>query len=222
MNQSRRISNALKILALTGAFAALSACSTLTLGEQRETESQPLKGNTASDYAILSCGELAVIETSARQRLQKLPANGENSTGDAVLLRAQIDEMVTNREALGCPVPRAAQLAGEAVTQTPTVVASKPIGASKPVAKPVVAPTQPASASGRFLQIGTFADASNAQAAANYFAERGFRAETRLTNTDGRNNHRVLIGPLSTDQDLSRASNAARSYGLNDAFLTDG
>lgn len=215
MNPLRPTPNALRMLVLTSALAVLSACSTLTLGEQRKEESVPLQGNTNSDYAILTCGELAVIETSARQRLNKLPASAENRTGQALLLRSQIDEIVANRNELGCPVPRSAQLAAEA--ETPVVQAA--VKPAKPAPAPAAAQAQVSYDGGRFLQIGTYRDAGNAQSAADYFAAQGFRAETRLTAAG---DQRVLVGPLGTDQDVSRASNAARSFGVNDAFLTDG
>ena len=215
MNPLRLSPNTLRILALTGAVAVLGACSSLTLGEQRKEESVPLQGNTASDYAILSCGELAVIETSARQRLSKLPASAENRAGQTVLLKAQVDEIVTNREDLGCPVPRSAQLAAE--TESTTILASAEPAEPVVIATPVQ--TQAATEGGRFLQIGTYGDAGNAQSAADHFADQGFRVETRLT---AGGDQRVLVGPLATDQDVSRASNAARSFGVGDAFLTDG
>jgi cell division septation protein DedD len=225
MNAFLRLPNLLTVLVLTGAAAVLGACSTLTLGEGRETESVPLRSNTASDYAILSCADLAVIETSARQRFHKLQPTTENRAEREILLRSQIDEIVTNREALGCPEPRSATLLPTGADTQPTakLLAAKAVAEpTKLAAEPVVIQTQPVPASGRFLQVGTFQDTRNAQTAADYFAGKGFRAETRLNTSGGQRSHRVLVGPLQTDEDLSRASNAAHAYGINDAFQTDG
>ncbi len=214
------------IALLVSATIALGACSSLSLGEQQNAEIETLRTDAQSDYDILSCSDLAVIDINTRQRLDRLRPTTENRVEQEFLLQAQIREITANQEVKGCAPSRYAGLAdaqAEPVILTPAIKAQddQPTPTAAAQTTTATAATAPRS-TGRFLQIGSFADAANAEAAADYFAAEGFRSEIRLIN-DGRGQvHRVLIGPLNKQSEASQADDTARALGVFDAFMVDG
>lgn len=203
---------------VTGAAVmALGACSTLTLGEQRNSEADTLKGNEQSDYDILSCDEMTVIETNARQQLKRLGPTAENRVEREYLLNAQIREISMNQQEKGCPPSRSSMLA--AAEEQP--IAPRP-ATEAPEAAPAPPAGPPETISGTFLQIGSFANADNATAAAEHFASQGMRSEIRVTGTGAAMRHRVLVGPLNPKTTGARAINASYEIGVRDAFFIKG
>ncbi|MEO0999352.1 MAG: SPOR domain-containing protein [Pseudomonadota bacterium] len=74
-------------------------------------------------------------------------------------------------------------------------------------------------ATGRFLQVGTFAESGNAAEAAAVMARTGYGVREEI---DGAGRSRVLVGPLATAFDVEQAMVQARALGLTDAMLVDG
>lgn len=78
----------------------------------------------------------------------------------------------------------------------------------------------PVASAARYVQVGSFADPSNAQALAHQFAASGISANIgRLTRSNGAVLNIVLLGPFAQTTDLTRALSAARSSGFSDAFV---
>ncbi|MEL7466397.1 MAG: SPOR domain-containing protein [Pseudomonadota bacterium] len=75
---------------------------------------------------------------------------------------------------------------------------------------------------GRFLQVATFSSRENRDATIEAFRARGVMASAQPLSRNGREMHRILIGPLRSRADLLRADKAAGELGLNDGFIVDG
>ncbi|MEM7295025.1 MAG: SPOR domain-containing protein [Pseudomonadota bacterium] len=89
----------------------------------------------------------------------------------------------------------------------PTVIAS-----TKSAPQPV---RQSAPASGRYVQVGTFGQASNAQAAARRLQSVGLPARIGAA----RSYQVVMAGPFASTAQLNAALSAARRAGFSDAFV---
>jgi hypothetical protein len=86
-------------------------------------------------------------------------------------------------------------------------------------ATPAVAPTLAATSGHRYVQIGTFAEAANAQSATALLLGAGLPAATGSLSRGGRAMTVVVAGPFATQADLMNALATARRAGFNDAFL---
>lgn len=86
-----------------------------------------------------------------------------------------------------------------------------------PVAQPVSTPASVASAH-RYVQVGTFANPSNAQATGQRLAGLGLPVSMANTSRNGTSMKIVLAGPFSNSADLQRALQAARASGFSDAY----
>jgi hypothetical protein len=86
--------------------------------------------------------------------------------------------------------------------------------------KRVVVPQQRAvaSAGGRYVQVGTFGNASNAQRTIQRFQVGGVPVRTRNLTRGGRNLQVVLLGPFGSSAQAQSAMRAARGAGFGDAF----
>lgn len=86
--------------------------------------------------------------------------------------------------------------------------------------KRVVVPQQRAvaSAGGRYVQVGTFGNASNAQRTIQRFQAGGVPVRTRNLTLGGRNLKVVLLGPFGSSAQAQSAMRAARGAGFGDAF----
>ncbi len=90
------------------------------------------------------------------------------------------------------------------------------------VAKPVrAAPnaTAKASATRRYVQVGTFGVPSNAQAAAQRIVRAGLPARIGKVTRGGKSYQVVLAGPFASSADLSQGLKRSRAAGFSDAFV---
>ena len=72
---------------------------------------------------------------------------------------------------------------------------------------------------GRFVQIGTYREPGNVQAAVQALRAQGLPAATGQVTSGGRQLQVVLAGPFTARADLQGALSAARSMGYSDAFI---
>ncbi len=85
--------------------------------------------------------------------------------------------------------------------------------------KVVVRQQRPAATStGRYVQVGTFGNPSNAQRTIRRFQSGGVPVATRNMSRGGRNLQVVLLGPFGSSAQAQSAMRAARGAGFGDAF----
>ncbi|WP_299375718.1 SPOR domain-containing protein [uncultured Tateyamaria sp.] len=95
--------------------------------------------------------------------------------------------------------------------------------APAPVVKPAPAratpkPAPKAASTGRYVQVGTFGNPANAQAAAQRIIRAGLPARIGKTTRGGKSYQVVVAGPFA-QADLNRALRRSRSAGFSDAFI---
>ncbi len=106
----------------------------------------------------------------------------------------------------------------------------QPVVSTRSAEKPVVntatrpAPTAKAKApkkviKGRYVQVGTFGQPANAQAAAQRIARAGLPARIGQIKRGGKSYQIVLAGPFESSKDLSTGLQRSRSIGFSDAFV---
>ncbi|MEM6372800.1 MAG: SPOR domain-containing protein [Pseudomonadota bacterium] len=87
-----------------------------------------------------------------------------------------------------------------------------------PAAKPVATkPTR--STTSRYVQVGTFGVAANAQAAAQRIQRAGLPASIGRVSRGGKSYQVVLAGPFANGEPLSRGLRTSRAAGFRDAFI---
>lgn len=84
--------------------------------------------------------------------------------------------------------------------------------------KKVVTNQRAAAPSGRYVQVGTFGDPSNAARTIQRFRAGGVPVATRNMSRGGRNLQVVLLGPFGSSAQAQSAMRAARGAGFGDAF----
>ncbi len=77
---------------------------------------------------------------------------------------------------------------------------------------------QPSSSGKRYVQVGTFGNASNATRTVRRFQAGGVPVATRTVSRGGRNLKIVLLGPFNSKAQLQSALRSARGAGFRDAF----
>lgn len=96
---------------------------------------------------------------------------------------------------------------------------------SAPVPAPVVkqaaraTPKAQASAKGRFVQVGTYAQPGNAKAAAQRIARVGLPARMGTLKRDGKTYKVVFAGPFASSDALNNGLRTSRAAGFGDAFV---
>lgn len=85
--------------------------------------------------------------------------------------------------------------------------------------KAQAAPVQTATAKGQYIQVGTFGQPANAQAAAQRIARTGLPARIGKLTRGGKRYQVVLAGPFGTPADLGHALRKTRNAGFRDAFV---
>lgn len=96
-------------------------------------------------------------------------------------------------------------------------VLSSNVAAAKPVAR---AASKPAvSASGRYVQIGTFGVPANARAAVARIVQAGLPTRTGKVSQGGKTYQVILAGPFTSSDALGHALKASRAAGFGDAFV---
>lgn len=79
--------------------------------------------------------------------------------------------------------------------------------------------TAPDAVMSRYVQVGTFGQASNAQAAISRIQSLGYTANTSTFDRNGQTLQAVLAGPYSTQSELNAALGVLRSAGYSDAYI---
>ncbi|PLS20860.1 hypothetical protein C0U40_14685 [Amylibacter cionae] len=77
------------------------------------------------------------------------------------------------------------------------------------------------SAGKRYVQVGTFGDATNARRTISRFQAGGLPVGTRTIARNGKNLKVVLLGPFSSEAQMQSALRSARGAGFGDAFYAD-
>lgn len=221
--------NRLLTTTLAVAFATLlTGCAGLTLAESGASESAATAGNTGGDYEFLDCGTLAVIETQIRDR-RRGDGAARLSVDQSLLMKSQLDEIVATRLIKECPTPRAALRdeaeANQGVALAPVIAASEGVPAATAAVVAAPAPKAPNSApaqrasirGGPYLQVGTFAIESGAEAAAAHFRGLGYGVRVDRFKVAGDTWSRVVVGPL-TRRAMQKAMAEAEAFGLTDAY----
>jgi cell division protein FtsN len=120
--------------------------------------------------------------------------------------------------------------ANDPTNRQPKVVAPRVVTAAQAGLKAAPAPTistknqtsakavKPA-ATARYVQIGTFGVAANAQATAQRMARTGLPVRMGKLTRGGKSYNLVLAGPFATQAQTSSALNIARRAGFSDAFV---
>lgn len=193
----------------------LSACIPLNSGEQLKNFAPIVQGNPQSDYAILPCGNLSKIEGEVLEQLNAAKQNPTTNRGRLGLLQSQLRDVQSAQQVKACAPTR--QLA---TTEIVAKAKETVVTPTQPVRTLAVSAPLDTSRQQQFLQIGTFFDRQNAVAATRHFRSRGFQVQNRSKASSGQSLVRVLIGPLISTEAQASASNAARQYGIEDAFLT--
>jgi len=99
------------------------------------------------------------------------------------------------------------------------LIAATPGGGSNAVAITLSSKSPSARTSlSRYVQVGTYAVASNATAAIAKLRQNGMAAGIRMFSKDGRDLQIVLAGPFDLPIDLRNALNLSRRLGYSDAF----
>lgn len=86
------------------------------------------------------------------------------------------------------------------------------------ISAPATVTTAPAATTHRFVQVGTYGEAANAQRAVATLQSLGLPAATQNVTRNGRSLTAVAAGPFADASSLRAALNAARSAGYSDAF----
>lgn len=99
------------------------------------------------------------------------------------------------------------------------LIATRPGGGSNSVSITLSSKSPSAQSSmSRYVQIGTYADPSNATAAVAKLGQNGLAAGIRSFSKDGRTLQIVLAGPFALPSDLRNALLLSRRLGYSDAF----
>lgn len=101
------------------------------------------------------------------------------------------------------------------------VVSNTRVRTTQSTKKVVVKQRSAASAGKRYVQVGTFGNAANAQRTARRFQAGGVPVATRNISRGGRNLQIVLLGPFGSASQLQSALRSARGAGFGDAFYVN-
>ncbi len=101
------------------------------------------------------------------------------------------------------------------------VVSNTRVRTTQSTKKVVVKQRSVASAGKRYVQVGTFGNAANAQRTARRFQAGGVPVATRNISRGGRNLQIVLLGPFGSASQLQSALRSARGAGFGDAFYVN-
>jgi cell division protein FtsN len=88
-------------------------------------------------------------------------------------------------------------------------------------AAPTAEPEAPSAPGGYVLQIGSFPDASKAEAAKARLALQGFTAHVQTITLDGQTWNRVQIGPFASATELKRVQKQLADDGIHEIQLKE-
>ncbi|WP_299284624.1 SPOR domain-containing protein [uncultured Tateyamaria sp.] len=101
--------------------------------------------------------------------------------------------------------------------------AAQQVTAAAPVARQQAAPTRKAKAQvavpGRYVQVGTYGQPSNATAAAQRISRAGLPVRMGKLTRKGKTYQVVLAGPFTSSSTLNNGLNRSRAAGFGDAFI---
>ncbi len=106
-------------------------------------------------------------------------------------------------------------------TRVRKVVSKRQYRTTQSTKKVVVKQRATQATSKRYVQIGTFGDASNAQRTIRRFQAGGVPVATRNVARGGRNLKVVLLGPFGSSAQMQSALRSARGAGFGDAFYVN-
>lgn len=106
----------------------------------------------------------------------------------------------------------------KAKARTPTVSTSTAPTAVVPKA-PRAAPQAKATTKGRYVQVGTYAQPANADAAAQRIVRAGLPARMGTLKRGGKTYRVVLAGPFTSSAALNSGLRKSRAVGFGDAFV---
>ena len=84
---------------------------------------------------------------------------------------------------------------------------------------PITAPTKAASSGGRYVQVGSFAMAGNADGAAGRLSSLGLPVARKAGRINGKAVQIIYAGPFASTSEAQAALQAARRAGFGDAFV---
>jgi len=70
----------------------------------------------------------------------------------------------------------------------------------------------------RYVQLGTYGDATNAKKTITFFQKRGQKVSTRAIKRKGKNYRVIFLGPFQSNTQAQNAMTTAKSAGFQDAF----
>lgn len=158
--------------------------------------------SVGGDYAILDCSELEIANRTIGQRLTGAGSysnEGEPST----LLESQRAQITDVRTTWQCP--------GESsvLAATPTEV--------------IEAPSEDLLLeNANYLQIATFREETNRDATVAKLRAMGFETSVLPIQLAGQTFYRVVVGPLTSINDVARIDAAAIGMGFNDTLFLEG
>lgn len=169
--------------------------------------------------AVVTADKAAAEKAAAGKPTADMAAADKATAGKTPASKTTADQSA--KKPAQTPAVRQPQPAAAKTTASKTAVAAQPAGKTPAATgKPAARPTGPAMipAGARYVQLGSFRQAQNADRAAQRVTALGYQALRGRDRIDGREVQFIMAGPFDDRESIVRALDAIRRAGYSDAF----